>query len=80
MKLRLVVVLAVLLSLVGVSFGMSFNANTDLMLKNGDGEYVKLFGPGNFYYNSGLFPNPITYCNGEMRIGNYGSYCPTNHT
>jgi len=80
MKPRSVVVLAVLLSLVGVSFGMSFNANTDLMLKNGDGEYVKLFGPGNFYFSSGQFPNPITYCNGEIRIGVYGSYCSPNTT
>ena len=72
--------LLVLLLLSGLSSGMAFNANTDLVLKNGDGEYVKLFGPGNFYYNSGQFPNPIDICNGVVRIGNYGPNCSKNYT
>lgn len=72
MRTILTVALTLLL-LLGVAMAMNFNPSTDVMTKNADGEYVKIFGPGNFWFDDGRFPNPVLVQNGTAIIGGMGN-------
>lgn len=63
------IIFLVIMILVGTASALSIQPSTDILIKNSDGEYVEIFGPGNFYFADGQFPNPVQIVNGTAVIG-----------
>lgn len=67
-KILAILVLGAMILSMG-AMAESIRPNTDVLMQNADGEYVTIFGPGNFWFADGQFPNPVTMVNGTARIG-----------
>jgi len=63
------IILLIIMLLMGSAAALSIQPSTDILIKNDDGEIVEIFGPGNFYFMDGQFPNPVQIVNGTACIG-----------
>ena len=71
--MKMIIFALALVLLAGNVAALSFQPCTDIMTYNSDGEYVKIFGPGNFWYDDGQFPNPVYIRNGTAYIGGHNA-------
>lgn len=67
--LKLLLSLAVLLILGGCCLAEVITPSTDVLTRDVDGAYLKIFGPSSFYFDGHGFAQPITILNGTALIG-----------
>jgi hypothetical protein len=67
--IRAILCLALLASALVLVHGEDINPSVDVLTKNADGEYVKIFGPHGFYFDGHGFGNPLEVINGTIVIG-----------
>jgi hypothetical protein len=66
-----ILLILVLLMLAGMVSAKQIAPTQDILFKNGDGELVKIFGPGSFKFGN-TFINPVAYVGGVAKIGIVG--------
>ena len=66
---KVIAIIALVLLLAGLGMAEQMRPDTDIILTNGDGALIKLFGPVSFWYADGQFPNPVEIVDGVAIIG-----------